>query len=215
MHIPGNVSLFEGIVPADVEKLLSCMAYRQLSVKKGEFAVRPGDEITSVGIVLSGMVQIIRFDREGKRIIQASLGRGAVFGESLVCAGIAKSPVGVVASEDAEIILLPYRKLIAPCEKACSFHNRLIENLIRLIARKNLMLNSKIEITARRTTREKVLAYLGEERAKAGKDSFEIPFSRGELADFLCVDRSALSRELSRMQEEGIFRYERNIFYMS
>lgn len=212
MFIPGNTSLFEGLSESEVKKLLGCMAYRHVSVRKGETVIREGDRVDSIGVVLSGFVQIVRIEHGGQRIIQAGFGRGVIFAETFVCAGIEKSPVSVVASEDSDVLFLPYKKLIGSCGESCSFHTQVIANLLKLLARKNLMLNNKISIVAKRTTREKMLAYLAEVRQMAGKESFEIPFDRNELADYLCVDRSALSREIGKMRNEGIFEFERNSF---
>jgi CRP/FNR family transcriptional regulator, dissimilatory nitrate respiration regulator len=215
MFIPGNVSLFEGISPADVQKLLSCLSYTHRSVKKGEVVVSEGDAVNAIGIVLSGGVQIIRNEYSGNRSILAEFGGSSIFAETFVCAEVARFPVSVIACSDSEILFLPYRSMIRTCASACSFHNKLIENLLSLVARKNLMLNAKMEILAKRSIREKVLEYLSSERRKAGVDSFEIPFSRNELADYLCVNRSALSRELGKMQDEAIIAMEGNVFSLS
>jgi CRP-like cAMP-binding protein len=212
MFIPGNTTLFEGLSEAEVTKLLGCMAYRHVSVRKGETVLREGERVDSIGLVLSGFVQIVRIEHDGQRIIQAGFGRGSIFAETFVCAGIVNIPVNVVASEDSDILFLPYTKLIGSCGNACAFHTRVISNLLKLLARKNLMLNGKISIVAKRTTREKVLAYLAEARQSAGSSTFEIPFDRNELADYLCVDRSALSRELGKMRDDGLLEFERNSF---
>jgi CRP-like cAMP-binding protein len=212
MMIPGNIGLFEGISANDIERLLSCMNYRLVHAEKGVPVIREGDPLLSIGIVLSGSVRIVRTADDGSRIVQASFGPSSVFAESLVCAGVTASPVAVVAEEPSDILLVPYKRIIAPCAESCSFHTRLIANLMRMIAEKNLLLNGKLEIMAKRNTRDKVLAYLHSERKKAGTDDFEIPYDRLELADYLCVDRSSLSRELSRMRGEGLIAFEGNLF---
>jgi len=212
MLIPGNVALFEGISAEEVTTLLSCLSFREATFVRGESIIREGDPVGSFGIILSGFVQIVRNDYSGQRMILSGFGTGSVFAESFACAEIARSPVSVVAAEDCSILFLPYRKMLGTCRSACLFHQRLIENLMRLIARKNLMLSSRMEIAGKRTIREKVLAYLGQERARAGSPSFDVPYSRSELADYLCVDRSALSRELGRMRDEGLVEYSRGRF---
>jgi len=148
-------------------------------------------------------------------MIQSGFGTGALFAESFVCAGIERIPVSVIAAENSEVLFIPFKKLMHTCEASCSFHQLLIENMMKVIARKNLMLTMKIEIAGKRTTREKVLAYLVQEKRKAGQDSFRIPYNRIELADFLCVDRSALSRELGRMQAEGLVAYDKDCFTLT
>lgn len=212
MVIPGNVSLFEGIAPSEVQSLLSCLSYTHRSAKKGETVIREGDAVETIGIVLFGLVRVVREAYDGTRVIQAGFGVGSIFGESLACAEVGASPVSVVAAENSELLFLPYRRMIRPCASACQFHRTLIENLARIIARKNLMLNDTIETLAKRTIREKVLSYLAMERRRARSPEFEVPFSRNELAEFLCVDRSALSRELSKMAEDGVISFEGNRF---
>jgi CRP/FNR family transcriptional regulator, dissimilatory nitrate respiration regulator len=212
MTIPGNIGLFEGIKPEEIERLMSCMNYRLLHAKKGSYAIREGDALSSIGIVLSGSVRVVRTAGDGSRVVLASFGPSSVFAESLVCAGIPESPVSVIAEEASDLLFMPYKRIISPCAESCSFHTRLIANLMRMIAGKNLLLNGKLDIMSKRTTREKVLAYLESERAKAGTDEFEIPYDRHELADYLSVDRSALSRELSRMGAEGLVAFEGNRF---
>jgi len=215
MQIPGNVSLFQGVDASSVQKLLSCVSYTLKNAKKNELIIREGDPVVSVGIVLSGFIHIARNGYYGTRIIQAGLGQGAVFGESLACAGIQRSPVSVTASEDTSVLLIPFVKLIRSCGSACDFHQKVIENLIKLVAEKNLMLNAKLEIVSLRTIREKIMAYLSNEKKERESTTFEIPFNRNELADFLCVDRSALSRELGHMRDEGFLECKRNFFNLS
>ncbi|HNY16549.1 MAG TPA: Crp/Fnr family transcriptional regulator [Treponemataceae bacterium] len=212
MVLPGNIPLFEGIAPDDLQTLLSCVGMSVKSVKKGKTVIAQGSKIESLGIVVSGRVQVSRNDYDGNRVIMADIGPSQVFAESFVCAGLERSPVTVVASEDASILFLPFNRLMTSCQSACSFHQRLIVNLVGLLARKNLFLNSRLDITARRTIREKVLAYLDAESRKAGSLEFEIPFSRNELADYLAVDRSALSRELGAMRDGGLIDFTKARF---
>lgn len=212
MVLPGNIPLFEGIEPDEVSKLLSCLGSRVKSFKKGSTVIAQGAPVDSLGVVVSGHVQVSRNDYDGNRIIMADFGPSQVFAESFVCAGVNRSPVIVQASEDATVLFLPFRHLVTSCETACSFHNRLIMNLVGLLARKNLFLNAKLDIASRRTIREKVLAYLDVESRGVRSREFEIPFSRSELADYLSVDRSALSRELGAMRDEGLISFVKSRF---
>lgn len=215
MTIPGNVELFAGIAPAEVPHLLTCLGCRARTCRKGETVLREGDTVDFIGVVLFGTVQVSRTDHAGNRILLSAFGPGSVFAESLSCAGVPKSPVSAVSAENSSILLIPCHRLLRTCESACSFHATLIENLTRLLARKNLLLNSRIEIIAKRTIREKVLAFLEQERGPSGADTIAVRFSRNEMADFLCVDRSALSRELGAMQRDGLIRYEGNVFTLT
>ena len=212
MLIPGNIELFENIKAEDIERLLSCLGIAGKGFQKGETIIAQGSAIDSIGVVISGRIQVSRNDFAGNRVIVAEFGMGAIFAESFVCAGVSRSPVTVNATEPSLVIFLPYRRLMTSCESACSFHQQLILNLVRLVARKNLVLSGKLEICSRRTIREKVLAYLGMESAKALSREIVIPFTRNELADYLAVDRSALSRELGQMQEEGLIEFDKRRF---
>ncbi|HOT61339.1 MAG TPA: Crp/Fnr family transcriptional regulator [Treponemataceae bacterium] len=213
MDIPGNCALFVGIKPEEATRLLSCFGTHARSYAKGARVLHEGDPIDSIGIILAGSVQVTRVDYDGNRAIIAGFGRGEIFAESLACAGVARSPVSVVAVERTDVLFIPYKRMLRPCSNACSFHGKLIENLVALVARKNLTLSEKIEICGKRTTREKVIAYLAAERRRqGGRARVEVPFSRAELADYLAVDRSALSRELSRMRDEGILSFEGKVF---
>ncbi|MCD1655897.1 Crp/Fnr family transcriptional regulator [Treponema zuelzerae] len=208
MVIPGNIPLFEGLSSDETATLLTCIGGSWLSAKKGEILLHEGQEIDSLGVVIAGSVQILRSDGEGNRVILAAFGPGAVFAESFVCAGEKKSPVTVQAMEMSRILYIPCSRLLRPCAKACAFHHRVIENLMRLMARKNLVLNARLEILSARTIRQRLLALLDFERRKQGSKTLSLPWNRTELADYLCTDRSALSRELSRMKDEGVLDFE-------
>ena len=202
--------LFQGIAFSDFENMLSCMSARTTLYKKGEVILLSGDAINYVGLVLSGSVKVISEDIGGNTSILTELGVADVFGEVFACAGIDHSPVTVQASEDVEILFIDYKKIITVCGAACPFHNRLIENMLKLIAFKNLTLSQKIDILSKRTTREKLICFFDYQRGSAKK--FSIPYSREELAHYLCVDRSAMSNELCKMRNEGILKFSKNMF---
>lgn len=218
MHIPGNIGLFRGIPEAELVGILSCFGVRDRAFKARQVILREGDPMESVGIVLWGEVQVSRtLDADlpeagrteaGERVILANFGQGEVFAESLACAETRKSPVTVTATRDSAVLFLPFNKLVHSCARTCSGHSRLIANMLALLAEKNLALGDKIEILAKRSIRSKVMAYLSRECRLARSRSFSIPFSRNALADYLCVDRSALSRELGKMRDEGILGFE-------
>lgn len=212
MIVPGNCELFDGISSTDITKLFSCFNLQERTFLKGQTIIQEGNLIDSIGLILNGFVQILRNDYEGNRTIEASFGTGAVFAESFICAGINQSPVTVIAVENSTIVFIPFIKITRQCKSSCLFHHQLIENMIKLLARKNILLSAKIKIVAKRTIRDKVLAFLEQERRKNNSTTFEIPYSRNELADFLYVDRSALSRELSNMKNEALINFERNSF---
>lgn len=212
MTIPGNVRLFENITPQDIEKLLSCLSIRRRSFSRGETVLREGDPISEIGLVLFGRVQIFRNEYDGSRSIVSTFGTGAIFAETFVCAGETVCPVTVTASEDSAILFIPYEKMLRSCGNACGFHTQLIENMIRLLAEKNLHLNTKILIASKRTIRDRVVQYLYTLSRETGNTEVIIPFSRNDLADYLYVDRSALSRELGKMQSDGLIRIDGRSF---
>lgn len=212
MVLPGNIPLFEGIASEEVVTLLSCLGSRSKPFRKGECVVAQGSRMDSIGIVVSGRAQVSRTDYDGNRVVMADLGVASVFAESFVCAGVQKSPVTVTATEDSSVLFIPYARLMTSCERACSFHSRVVMNLVTLLARKNLFLNARLDIVAKRSIRAKVLAYLDAESRAKGSREFEIPFSRNDLADYLAVDRSALSRELSLMREAALIDFDKARF---
>lgn len=204
--------LFNGIALEDLNAMMGCIGGRRLSVLKGNTIFQEGDPATHVGMVLSGAVRMVREDYNGNRSIVAHIAPGQLFGESYACAGLASLPISVVADEDSVLLLMDCRRITTTCSHACAFHNRIIFNLLKLVAVKNLVFDQKIQITSKRTTREKLLAYLMNEAKLRGSNRFTIPYDRQELADYLEVDRSGLSAEISKLRREGILESEKNNF---
>ena len=207
-----NVELFGGIDETELNALLTCLNAKAVHFEKGRTVFMPGAATRSFGVVLSGSVQISHEDYYGNRSILGNVGPGGLFGESFAFAEAAALPVGVVASQDSEILFIDCKRLVSPCANACSFHNSLIRNMLSITAKKNIALTQKIEINSKRGTREKLLAYLSGEAQRAGSSSFEIPFDRQELADYLSVDRSAMSAELGKMRNDGLLLFHKNRF---
>lgn len=212
--IPENVRLFDGIEGSELADLLDCMGARVVSYAREQFVFLAGDPVSGMGIVCSGSVQVVREDVFGNRAILAKLQEGDLFGEVFACAGVERLPVSVVAMEAAQILLVDFRKIVSTCSSNCPFHGRLIENMLGILADKNLMLNRKIEALSARSTRGKLLAFLDAQARTAGSRHFRIPFNRQELADYLSVDRSAMSAELGKMRDEGLLRFRRDEFQL-
>lgn len=204
--------LFDGIRTEDIQSLLGCLGGRRIAAGKGQTILREGDRAADVGIVLSGAVQMLREDYYGNRSIVAHIGPGEMFGESYACADVAALPISVVADVDSQILLINCRRITVSCANACSFHNRIIFNMLRLVAGKNLVFDQKILVTSQRTTREKLMTYLLHQAKLQDSSSFTIPYDRQELADYLEVDRSGLSAEISKLRREGILDSEKNRF---
>ncbi len=207
-----QLPLFEGIRRSEIEPLFSCLNAKRAAYRRQEIILIAGEPAKAVGIVLSGAVQIVREDYLGNRNILSELSRGALFAESYACVQAEKLPVTAVSVTDSEVLWIDYRRIINPCSSACRFHSRLIENMLKIMAAKNILLNQKIEHISQKTLRGKILSYLSGEAAKNGADEFDIAFDRQEMADYLCVDRSALSGELGRLRRAGILDFCRNHF---
>jgi CRP-like cAMP-binding protein len=190
--------------------MFNCLSARTDYYKKDDIILLSGNTVDFVGLVLSGNVKIIQEDKNGNIVIITELAASEIFGEVFACAGISHSPVTIIAKENVKILFINYKKIITSCTSSCIFHTKLIENMLKLIAKKYLELNQKIEILSKRTTREKLLAFFDMQRGTAKK--FTIPFNREELAHYLCVDRSAMSNELCKMRNEGLMLFNKNIF---
>lgn len=204
--------LFRGLSPEELPQILGCLGSRFFSYCKGENLFHVGDEVHSIYLVLKGCVTIGREDYFGNRTIIASIGPGGMLGEAFACSPQKRSTVNAEAQEETELLLLNAEKLLSPCAGSCPHHLRMLRNLVEILAQKNQTLNEKIQHLSARTTREKLLSYLTAESKTAGSRSFAIPFTRQELADALCVERSAMCAELSRMKREGILDYRKNQF---
>lgn len=201
--------LFAGIQLADISAMMGCIGGIKKNIAKGEPVCREGDPATHIGMVLSGAVRMERTDYYGNRSIVAHIAPGELFGESFACAGVQALPISVVADEDSTVLLMDCRRITTTCSSACAFHNRIIFNLLHLVAEKNLVFDQKIQITSKRTTREKLMAYLLNQAKLKGSDSFTIPYDRQELADYLEVDRSGLSAEISKLRKEKVLESDR------
>lgn len=206
-------ALFHGLREAQIREMLPCLSARQSRFRRGQFLLRAGDRVAFAGILLSGEAEVLQEDFWGNRNLLAAVGPGDLFAEAFACAH-AVSPVSVLCKTDGSVLYLNVRAVFSPCEKACAQHKALSQNLIRVLAEKNMQLNEKAGFLSQRTTREKLLAYLSAQARRAGSASFRIPFDRQQLADFLSVNRSAMSAELSRMQREGLLCADRSSFIL-
>lgn len=213
-EIPGEVKsvLFEGIQPEDRKAMLGCIGYHVGRFRKGDVVVFEAENIRHVGIVLYGTVDMVKEDLWGNKTMLVRIRKNEVFGETFACGSDNLSVVTFLVSEDAQILFIPFNRVMHSCTMACEFHHRLIENMVRIIADKNRDLMRKVEVVSKRTIREKLLAYLSIQAQTQVSRYFEIPLGRVELAEYLCVDRSALTRELAKMKEDGLIDYDKNCF---
>ena len=212
LHILKNTALFVEMSEKDILTMLNCLSARTKTYKKDEYIWQTGDEVQQAGLLLSGEALIIKDDFHGKRSILSHVQPGDIFGEAFSCACIANWPISVLAPTKAVIMLIDYKRIINTCSNTCIFHMKLIENMLRILAEKNIALTRKIKYMSERTTRDKLLAYLSDEATKSRNKIFSIPFNRQELADYLGVDRSAMSSELSKLRNENILDFDKSNF---
>lgn len=212
LEILRNCKLFENISDESLQAMLSCLGAEVRSYTKNQYLFTEGETVSHIGIILSGTAQIVRVDFYGNRSIVAVIEPPQLFGESFACTETRSVPVNVIAEKDCEVMMINSQKMLHPCCDACEFHSRIIFNLMKEIAAKNLLLNQKIEIISKRTTREKLMTYLLIQAKQHGKSSFTVPYDRQELADFLEVDRSGLSAEISKLRKENVIECKRNFF---
>lgn len=204
--------LFRGIQTEDLDALLHCLSARELFARKGGFILSSPGAQPLIGVVLEGSVQMIIEDSFGKRSLVTVLPTGSIFGESYSCIKARNRSIAYQANEASRILILDYGRILHACKLVCRFHHRMIENMVELIALKNLELVEKLEVISCATIREKLLTYLGREAQRAGRNQFTIPMSRTALAEYLCVDRSAMTRELAHMRDEGLLRFDKRRF---
>lgn len=200
--------LFKGMSDQDIPKILSCLDARERQYPKGDSILNVGDIPAYVGIVLEGQVQLVQEDYWGNRSLIDHILPGGIFAEAFACAGNERMPLSVIASTDTKVLFIDYSRIITVCSSSCNFHLALIKNMLSSIARKNIALTRKIEHMNKRKLRDKILSYFSMQALINNSPSFTIPYSRQELADYLAVDRASLSRSLSKMQDEGIIRFQ-------
>ena len=203
--------LFADISDADLGFMLSCLGAEEKSVPKNGVVLLAGEKPSFVGVALSGVLHVVRDDYDGNRTLVTAVSPGELFAEALCCAGVEESPVTVLAGEDAEVLTLQFGRILRVCPTACSFHAKLIENMLKLVAGKNLYLQSRMDYMSIRSVRAKVTRYLESFIPGQGR-RVTVPFNREDLAAYLGVERSALSHELSKMKKEGLLDYKKNEF---
>lgn len=209
-----STPLFEGIAPEDRQAMLGCVGYHLAQFHKGDIVALEGENVKHIGILLSGAVDMVKEDIWGNKTMLVRMGKDDIFGESFACGSDTLSVVTFLVSEDARILFMPFGRVMRSCAMSCEFHHRLTENMVRIIADKNRDLMRKVEVVSKRTTREKLLTYLSLQAQLQGTRYFEVPLGRVELAEYLCVDRSAMTRELAKMKEDGLIDYDKNCFRM-
>lgn len=206
--------LFNQIEDENLIALLGCLGAKIESFDKKYTIFAEGTPAKYIGIMLSGSAQIARMDYYGNRSILSGIEPSEIFAEAFACAEVCSLPVTVTANEPCEVMLIDCNHILHTCTNNCGFHQQLIFNLMKDLASKMIMFQQKIEVTSKRSTREKLIAYLILQAKKTNSESFDIPFDRQELADYLEVDRSGLSAEISKLRREGVIENHRNHFVL-
>lgn len=206
--------LFRDIDPEELGNLLGCLGPRIEEYVKGEPVFLEGDPAGFLGLVLEGAVQIVRDDYYGNRSVLTLAEKGELFAESFACSAVERMPVSGYALQNSKVLFLSCGKMLTVCTNACGFHNRLVNNLLQVVANKNLTLSRKIQYMSRKTTKEKLMAYLLDQAKQKQSPSFTIPFDRQTLADYLGVERSAMSAQLSQLRQEGVLETKGSSFQL-
>ncbi len=209
-----KTALFKGTSAQEVERMLECLGARKSHFEKEEMIYHIGDTAMAVGIVLDGSVLIENDDIWGNRSVLDRVEPGQVFAETYACLPGEKLMVNVIAAEPTDVLFINVGKMLQVCSNSCSHHNKLVRNLLSISAQKNLNLSRRILHTSSKLIRGRLLSYLSYQAMKNESQEFTIPFNRQQLADYLSVDRSAMSNELGKMQRERLIRVDKNRFYL-
>ena len=207
-----RTKLFAGVADEEIGAMLSCLDARLHTYKKGEYVFRQGEHLNCITVLVEGELHVQRDDYWGNRAIVNRVAVGEMFGEAYIAPESGALLNDVLAVEDSEVIFFDVCRIITVCSSACRFHSMVVQNLFFAISEKNRSLLQKLGHISKRTTREKLISYLSEEANRNGSASFVIPFNRQQLADFLSVDRSAMSNELCKMRDEGLLEFDKNAF---
>lgn len=212
LDLLAETPLFQEIEKKDIPAMLKCLQVHSKAYPKDSLIRQEGDKADFIGMVLKGTIQILQYDYNGNRNINASFSAGDMFAEAVSCAEIPYLPFSIQAVSDCEILFFNKDNILHQCSNGCEFHNQLIQNLLKIVALKNIKLNQKLYYLSRKTTSEKLLCYLGDQAKLQHSSEFTIPFDRQALADYLSVERSAMSAEISKLQQRGVLQTKRNFF---
>ena len=207
-----HTRLFNGVGEDEIAAMADCMQFREQKFKKDEYVFRSGEYTRSIALLVRGELLIQKDDYWGNRSIVDRVSVGETFGEAYAMQDSEAILNDVVATQDSTVLMFQVEKLLKVCTNSCKFHNIVIQNLMQIVSAKNRMLTQKIDYMSKRSTREKLIAYLSAQSKRSGSPVFDIEFNRQQLADFLSVDRSAMSNELCKMRDEGMLTFDRNHF---
>lgn len=204
--------LFHGMKEEEIIYMLKCLTPKIQSYSKNESIVNSGESIDRFGMVLEGEATILKENAEGNRVIMSVVKKGDLFGEMLVFSSRKIWPVSVRVQNSCKVLFLTSSDLVARCGKMCSWHNAMLQNFIKVISDKSLMLNKKVEYLSIKSIRGKIASYLLEQYQNTKSNTMILPLKRNDLAEFLNVSRPSLSREICGMRDEGIIDFHLSTF---
>ncbi len=210
-----GTSLFAGLNGEEIARVLTCLGAHTRAYDRDQVICPAGGVTSFIGVVLSGSVVMEHQDAWGNRSLLSRMGPGDTYAEMYALIPGEPMPVSIVAATDCHVLRLQAAKLGQVCGRACTFHTQLVRNLLRVMAQRNLDLTRRMFHTSPKTIRARLMSYLSDESMRARSRIFTIPYDRQQLADYLGVDRSALSNELGKMRREGLLRCVRNRFELS
>lgn len=203
MDLTKNI-LFNGISPYDCSRMLDCLNPYEKIFKSNEIIHEYSHKNDIVGIIESGSASVVRYDINGNKSILEHLSKDSIFGESLAFSNQTDSGTMVISESECRVTFMKYKQITKRCSNACLCHTRLIENLFSIISMKTIKLSERVEVLSQRTTREKLLCYFNINSSKSNEYTFELPFNLSNLADYICVDRCAMMREIKKLKNDGI-----------
>ncbi len=204
-----NYKLFEGLDNEHTDAIKKCLKMYEIEYDKNNFIWHAGDTPKYVYLIVSGQVNLIIEDIKGNREIIMTFSENTSFGEAYAFSN-EKYRISAVAKVKTKLIRMNKEEILSTCAKNCDFHKQIIKNLVIMLAEKNLIQNTKIDYLSKKSIRDKLSFYLFSESSKARGNVLYLNLNREELADFLGVDRSALSREMSKMKAENLIDYKKN-----
>lgn len=207
-----EASIFRNLSDEEIIGMLPCLNAKEQHIKKNEVIYRPGDQVRKIGLVVSGAVRIEKIDYWGNRKIISVIEPGQIFGEAYAGMKTIPMEMEVLAAVPSVILFMEVGKILTTCGNSCEFHSKMIRNMVYVLAERNYKLTQKMDHLTQKTTREKLLSYFSEQALECGRSDFDIPLDRQQLADYLSVDRSAMSTELGRMKKDGLIEYRKNHF---
>ena len=211
-EVISTTDLFYGIEKDDLRTMLICLKPSVRSYNKNEYIVTGGEAYESLGIMLKGEATVIKENAAGNRIVMTLLKKGNIFGEIIAFSSQLTWPATVQAQENCDVLFLPRGKIVGDCDRMCPWHRTLIQNFLRIISERALILNKKIEYLTIKSMRGKISTYLLEQYKRTGDKNFDLPLNRNELSDFLNVSRPSMSREMCKMRDEGVIEFHLTAF---